>query len=198
MNVRCVTSALQHLSKHFALPALRTTTALAALATLAACAGAPAPQPEPEIRNARVAPAEAPLQYGDCVEARRRLDASPEMNVDRVPEPLAMRPAPFQKVPAKAWNKDGSAVVKVEVMVDTLGRPEMSTFRTVEVSNAWFAQNLRAVIPRWKFEPASLAGCKVRRVYRFSATVPSRAERAKAAAAAKKPAAARPAGARKP
>lgn len=167
--------------------------AAAALFVAAACAGGPRPLAEPEpVRNASIAPADAPLKYGDCVEARRRLDADPEMVLDKVPEPLAMKPAPFQKVPARAWNKDGSAVVKVEVMVDTLGRPEMNTFKVVEVSNKWFETNLRTVLPKWKFSPATVAGCKVRRVYRFTATVPSRAERAKAAQAnapAKKPAA---------
>ncbi len=135
------------------------------------------PETEPEGRNVGIAAAEAPLAYGACDEARRRLAERPEMTVDRVPEPLAMRPAPFQKVPASAWNKDGSATIKVEVVIDTLGRAEMSTFKAVQVSNPWFTTNLRSVLPLWRFTPASLAGCKVRRVYRFSATVPPRAKR---------------------
>lgn len=166
-------------------PALSTRVALAAavLLTSAACSRASDPSLVPEAKSVRIAPAEAPLAYGDCVEARRRLAADPAMAVDRVPEPLAMKPAPFQKVPPRAWNKDGSAVIKAEVMVDTTGRADMSTFKPVEVSNAWFGQNLRTVIPQWRFSPATVAGCKVRRVYRFSATVPSRAERQRAAAA---------------
>lgn len=147
------------------------------LAVASACSQAPRPETEPEVRNASVAAADKALVHGDCDEARRRLAEQPDMPVDRVPEPLAMRPAPFQKVPASAWNKDGSAVIKVEVMVDTLGRAEMSTFRPVQVSNPWFTANLRSVLPRWRFTPASLAGCKVRRAYRFSATVPPRAKR---------------------
>src|SRR5687767_11993735 len=70
--------------------------ALAALALLAACSkGDPSPEPEPETRNVSVAPAETPLRYGDCVEARRRLAVQPDMTVDRVPEPVAMNPRPF-------------------------------------------------------------------------------------------------------
>jgi hypothetical protein len=159
--------------------------ALLVPAIVAAAASGRSPETgvQPETRNVRMAGAEAPLKYGDCVEARRRLTADPEMAVDRVPSPLAMKPAPFQKVPAGAWNKDGSAVIKVEVMVDTLGRPEMNTFKPVQVSHAWFTQNLRTVMPKWRFAPASLAGCKVRRVYRFSASVPPRAERTKKPAA---------------
>ena len=143
----------------------------------AACSRAPGPATEPEVRNVSIAPAEAPLQHGDCAEARRRVATRPDMVVDRVPAPVAMKPAPFQKAPARVWNKDGSAVIKAEVMIDTLGRAEMATFRAVEVSNPWFTANLRSVMPRWRFTPASVAGCTVRRVYRFSATVPPRSKR---------------------
>ena len=142
----------------------------------AACARPPAAETAPE-RNASIAPSELPLRQGDCAEARRRLVERPDLTVDRVPEPLAMRPAPFQKAPPGAFNKDGSAVIKVEVMIDTLGRAEMKTFRPVQVSNPWFTANLRSILPRWRFAPATLAGCKVRRVYRFTATVPPRGKK---------------------
>lgn len=148
----------------------------------AACAPGARTAPEPEVRNVRMAGAEAPLAYGDCAEAERRLASDPGMAVDRVPAPLAMKPAPFQKVPPGAWKKDGSAIIKVEVMVDTTGRADMKTFKPVEVSHPWFAQNLRTVMPRWRFSPATIAGCKVRRVYRFSASVPARTQRGKPAA----------------
>ncbi len=138
----------------------------------------PAPEPvQPDGRTVAVAPAEGPLQEGDCDDARRRLLRDPDLTVDRVPEPVAMRPAPFQRAPARAYNRDGSAVIKAEVMIDTLGRAEMATFKPTEVSNPWFTTNLRSVLPRWRFTPATLAGCKVRRVYRFSATVPPRGQR---------------------
>lgn len=65
-------------------------------------------------------------------------------------------------------------VAKVNVVVDTLGRADMKTFRVVEVSNSWFADNLKTVLRAWRFTPAVLAGCKVRRVYRFSATAKAR------------------------
>ena len=67
------------------------------------------------------------------------------------------------------------AVVKVDVLVDTLGRADMKTFKIVEVSNPWFADNLKSVLPGWRFSPALLAGCKVRRVFKFSATAKPRA-----------------------
>ena len=143
----------------------------------AACRPAATPPVTSQVSSVAIAPAEAPLQQGDCDEARRRLQADPTITVDRVPEPVAMRPAPFQRAPARVYNRDGSAVIKAEVMVDTLGRAEMATFKPTDVSNPWFTANLKSVMPRWRFTPATLAGCKVRRVYRFSATVPPRAKR---------------------
>lgn len=155
-----------------------------ALFAAAACSRSPNSGVAPES-SVRVAGAKAPITYGDCAEAERRLAADPDMTVDKVPAPLAMKPAPFQKVPPGAWNRDGSAVIKVEVMVDTTGRADMRTFKPVEVSHAWFTQNLKTVMPGWRFSPATVAGCKVRRVYRLNASVPARADRAKAAAAAR-------------
>jgi hypothetical protein len=156
----------------------RTLLALSCAAVITACSRpAAAPPVTSPVVNVAVAPAEAPLQEGDCEEARHRLLRDPDLTVDQVPQPVAMRPAPFQRAPARVYNRDGSAVIKAEVMIDTLGRAEMATFKPTEVSNPWFTANLKSVLPRWRFTPATLAGCKVRRVYRFSATVPPRAKR---------------------
>lgn len=156
----------------------RSLSALCCAIAVAACSRpAASPAATSPVTNVAVAPAEAPLQQGDCAEARRRLLSDPDLTVDQVPQPVAMRPAPFQRAPARVYNRDGSAVIKAEVMVDTLGRAEMATFKPTEVSNPWFTANLKSVMPRWRFTPATLAGCKVRRVYRFSATVPPRAKR---------------------
>jgi hypothetical protein len=117
-------------------------------------------------------PASASIKSGDCVEARRRAAAKPDLDVDRPPAPTRQRPAAFQSMPAPvraAVDKQG-AVVKVDVVVDTLGHADMKTFRVVESTQPWFAENLRSVLPAWRFSPARLAGCKVRRVYKFSAT----------------------------
>ena len=56
------------------------------------------------------------------------------------------------------------------MLVDTLGRPVKKTFTVVESTHAWLTQNLRASMPTWRFRAARLAGCKVPRIYRFSAT----------------------------
>ena len=112
------------------------------------------------------------VSYGDCAEARRRAAAAPDLDVDRVPTPVRRRPAAFQRMPpaVKTVVDKHGAVVKVNVVVDTLGHVDMRTFEVVEASHPWFVANLRSVLPRWRFAPAELAGCKVRRVYRFSAT----------------------------
>ena len=144
--------------------------ALAALA-LGACAQSSAtPDPVPE-KGARIA---GPLAYGDCVEARRRAALQPDLEVDRLPAPVAMKPAPFDRTPPSALRKDGSAEIRIDVIVDTLGRADMKTFKVVKVSNKWFTENLRGVIGKWTFTPALLAGCKVPRIYHFMSSVPRR------------------------
>ena len=112
------------------------------------------------------------VSYGDCVEARKRAAEKPDLDVDRLPSPVRRSPAPFQKMPAAVWSQvqKKGAVIKVDVLVDTLGRANMKTFKIVEASNPWFADDLKSVLPKWRFAPAVLAGCKVARIYKFSAT----------------------------
>ena len=114
---------------------------------------------------------------GDCVEARRRAAAQPDLEVERLPAITAQNPRPFQRMPAsvKALVDKQGASVKANVVIDTLGRPVMSTFKLEESKpHAWLGQNVRSILPRWKFSAAELAGCKVPRVYKFSATAPKR------------------------
>lgn len=145
---------------------------IAALA--AACASSNAtPDTSEEVTPARVA--STGVAYGDCREARIRAAAKPDLDVDRIPSPVAMKPRPFVGFPQSALRKDGSATIKADVVIDTLGRAQMSTFKAVDVSHPWFEKNLRTVLPKWKFTPAQLAGCKVPRVYHFMASLPPRA-----------------------
>jgi hypothetical protein len=154
-------------------PIHKTVAALCASVLLAACAGGPKVETEP-VTNARVASVSAPLTFGDCVAARQRAAEQPDLTVDRLPSPVAMKPAALRGVPSSAYRKDGSAEVKVDVIVDTLGHAVMSTFHVVTVSHPWFASNVRSVIGKWRFTPAELAGCKVPRVYHFMASAPPR------------------------
>jgi hypothetical protein len=148
------------------------------IALAAACAKTP-PQTDPEIeihppRNVRVAPGEQPVAPGDCAEAVRRAVAKPDLTVDRLPSPVVAKPAALQKPPKGALNKDGSAVINVDVLIDTLGKADMKTFTVVKSSSKWLSDNVKGVLPKWTFAPAQLAGCKVPRVYHFMASAPAR------------------------
>lgn len=117
------------------------------------------------------------VSAGDCVEARRRAADKPDLEVDRLPSLTTQSPRPFQRMPAsvKSLVDRQGASVKAHVVIDTLGRPVMSTFKVEESKpHAWLGQNIRSILPRWKFTAAELAGCKVPRIWKFSATAPKR------------------------
>jgi hypothetical protein len=144
-----------------------------ACSVIAGCASNPGLESE-TVTNARpmAAGTAGGVAFGDCTEARKRAAAKPDLDVDRLPGLVRQSPAPFQRMPAavKTQVNAKGAVVKVDVVVDTLGRADMKTFKVVESSTPWLADNVKTVMPRWTFTPAELAGCKVRRVYKFSAT----------------------------
>ena len=151
------------------MPRLRT--ALPFLAALAAaCASSNA---EPDMRPVRVAGMAKPLAHGDCPEARRLAAQNPGLDVDRPPAPIAMKPPVLQpgQIPSGVITAKG-AIIKADVIVDTLGRADIRTFKVVQSSHPWLSAHVRNAIPKWKYTPAELAGCKVARVYHFSATAP--------------------------
>lgn len=110
-----------------------------------------------------------------CVVAREEAALDPRLDVDRVPAPIKMEPAPIRRpVPRNVLNRDGSSSIRVEVLVDTLGIPDMSTFTVLEASNPWFATGAKNAIAKWTFTPAVRRGCLVPRYYQFSASSPAR------------------------
>lgn len=110
-----------------------------------------------------------------CLVAREEAALDPRLDVDRVPAPLKMEPAPIRRpVPRNVLNRDGSSVIRVEVLVDTLGKPDMTTFIVLETSNAWFATGTKNAIAKWTFTPAVRRGCLVSRYYQFSASSQAR------------------------
>jgi hypothetical protein len=144
----------------------------AVLFLTAACATSP--NEDRASRPVRVAGMAKPITFGDCPEARRLAAEKPDLDVDRVPAPVAMKPpvlAPEQVPPGVIGPK--GAVIKADVIIDTLGRADMSTFRIVRSSHPWLSANVRNGISKWKYTPAELAGCKVARVYHFSAVAPA-------------------------
>jgi hypothetical protein len=136
---------------------------------------APTPVAEPAMR-VRLAPSEPPIAPGDCIEARRRAGERPDLPVDKIPAPLVAKPAALQKVPPSARRKNGSAEIKVDVVIDTMGKADMTTFVVAASSSPWLAANVKSVIGKWTFSPAELAGCKVPRVFHFMASTPARAK----------------------
>jgi hypothetical protein len=142
---------------------------LAALTT--ACASSSSS--ESEYRPVRVAGMVKPVARGDCPEARRRAAENPSLDVDRIPAPIAMKPAVLEPgmIPPGVVGPKG-AVIKADVIIDTLGRADMRTFKIVRSSHPWLSAHIRNAIPKWRYTPAELAGCKIARVYHFSATAP--------------------------
>jgi hypothetical protein len=114
------------------------------------------------------------LAHGDCPAARRLAAANPSLDVDRNPAPVAMKPAILQRgtIPAGVITAKG-AVIKADVIIDTLGRADMRTFKVIKSSHPWLTAQVKSAIPKWRYTPAELAGCKVARVYHFSATAPA-------------------------
>ncbi len=137
---------------------------------LAACAS----NPDPDVvadAPVRVAPPLQPVAYGDCVEARRRVAEKADAYVDRLPSPKALvpNPLPVKSMPASV-RKAKYIQVSVAVMVDTLGRADMSTFSVSKSTHPWLAASVKGAVAKWKFEPARLAGCLVARQFKWGAT----------------------------
>ena len=104
-----------------------------------------------------------------CRAAARRAAAEPTLAVDVMPQPVRQEP-PILRGPFPAGViKNGYAEVHASVVVDTLGRPLMKTFKVERTSHPWLGENVRNGIRQWRFSPAELGGCKVPRVYRVDA-----------------------------
>ena len=141
---------------------------LAAL-TLAACAGNPEPEPEPQIEvetPVRVAPPVGAVAPGDCPEALKRAREKPDLPVDRLASPKAniASALPAKSMPA-AVRRAKYNDVRVSVLVDTLGKPDMTSFVVIKTTHPWLATSFRSAVAKWTFDPAMLAGCKVPRVW---------------------------------
>lgn len=143
-----------------------------AFATLAlgACASNPDPDLVPD-EPVRIAPPEEPVKAGDCAEALRRTAARADARVDRLPTPRSLNPAPLPvaSMPDEVRHAKYNAV-KITVLVDTLGRADMKTFKVVRATNQWLATSVKTAVAKWKFEPAMLAGCKVPRQFEWGAS----------------------------
>jgi hypothetical protein len=110
-----------------------------------------------------------------CVLAREDAALDPRLDVERVPSPVRMDPAPIKTpVPRTVIRASKGTSIKAEVMVDTLGKPDMATFTMLETPHTWYTTNLLAAMSKWTFEPAIRSGCKVPRYYQFIVSIGSR------------------------
>jgi hypothetical protein len=143
--------------------------AIFAAASLAACSKpAPETQPEPRMVGARVNDKlEAPIARNDCREATRRAIANPNIEVEKVAAPVAMKPLPVdtRKAPKGVTDRNGWYKVSFHVLVDTAGKADMKTFVVDTASHPWLATSVKSAVARWKFTPAEVAGCKIPRNY---------------------------------
>jgi hypothetical protein len=138
------------------------------LATLA-CSGGRAAR-DASMKPVRMAPADPVVA---CDEWVRRAVADPEIAVQRVPEPVAFEPAPIPKrLPKGVLGKDGTAEVRIRVLVDTLGTADMKTFTVVKSTHPTLTRSVRAAVAKWKFVPAEVSGCKVPRNFNWAAVTP--------------------------
>ncbi|HWE41212.1 MAG TPA: hypothetical protein VG432_01825 [Gemmatimonadaceae bacterium] len=118
--------------------------------------------------NARVRPALTGAAH--CAEVRERAEADPALEVEKLPTPVK-RPSRLLAGPfPPGVIRNGYADVHTTVVVDTLGRPVMKTFRVRKASHPWLGQDVKKTLSRWTFSPAELEGCKVARVYKVDAT----------------------------
>lgn len=110
-----------------------------------------------------------------CVLARDDAAQNPRLDVERVPAPLKMDPAPIKTpVPRAVLRASRGTSIKAEVMVDTLGKPDMATFTMLETPHTYYATNLKAAVAEWNFEPAMRDGCRVPRYYQFVVNIGAR------------------------
>lgn len=151
----------------------RVSTRLALFALLAILCGcsraAPEPEPDPELVAevpVRVAPPDGAVAPGDCPEALRRAAVRNDLPVDRLASPVRMIPPPIaRRGMPEAVRRARYNEVRVTVLVDTLGKPDMTTFTVVKTSHPWLATSVKAAVAKWTFSPAQLAGCKVPRLW---------------------------------
>ena len=143
---------------------LRLVAACSAALALAACAPPPPP------------PAPAPIALTDstlCNLVQEEAAKEPSLNVDRTPDVVKYEPRPLLPpkggYPRGVIRRDGTTKVKVSVVVDTAGKPDLSTFTVIETTHPWLADNLKSLIPKWEFTPAYKNGCKVAGLWVFTA-----------------------------
>lgn len=83
----------------------------------------------------------------------------------QVEKPAVAKPGnPAPKYPFDLRASGISGEVLAQFVIDEAGRAEMRTFKILKASHEDFAKAVRDVLPRMRFFPAEIAGCKVRQI----------------------------------
>jgi hypothetical protein len=80
---------------------------------------------------------------------------------------IAMPGNPAPKYPPYLRENNISGDVLTEFVIDERGRPDMRTFKVLETSHGDFVLAIRQVLPRMRFHPAEIGGCKVKQLVQF-------------------------------
>lgn len=145
----------------------RSTPLILAAALLMAAGCSSVTSRKPVDRPVRAVAPDAPVS---CAEWVRRAVAKPELDVERVPEPIAYDPPPIpRRLPPGTIGRDGRAEVRIKVLVDTLGRADMRTFKVVRSTHPRLTASVKTAVGKWKFRPALIQGCKVPRTFNWGA-----------------------------
>lgn len=89
-----------------------------------------------------------------------------DADVDRPAVPRPRNPVP--RYPQSFRDRGERGVVSTMFVVDSAGRVDMSTFQAIGRTPHAFVDAVRAVLPRWEFEPAVRQGVPVRQVVQLS------------------------------
>lgn len=144
--------------------------AVAAVVLGVACAQPPKPEPAPTPEPVVSAvPTGSDLCYMTVAEALGK----PDIPAEKVAEPIEMKPPAFKPpYPKGVFQGKGNWMqIHIHVLVDTLGKPDMSTFVVDSTSHPWFATQVKAAVGKWKFRPAEKSGCKIPRNYQLGITM---------------------------
>lgn len=88
--------------------------------------------------------------------------------VEKAVVPLAGNPKPEYPSMLQSGRVEGE--VLAQFVVDTTGRVDMSSFRTIQATNELFVQSVRRALAEWKFRPAEVEGRKVKQLVQMPLT----------------------------
>ena len=101
----------------------------------------------PVVGNAQDCPPPSPRPFFEF-QVERPATFIPDSTVSPYPAPQLPRTPPRQ-------------ATLVSFVVDSLGRPDTSSYKVIREVEPGVAQEGRAVLTRWRFRPAQIRGCVV-------------------------------------